>query len=83
MVNTFDLIEHTMRYESGDLNIEEITDLFQYLIDTGLAWELQGTYGRTAVYLVECGVCLPARRWYSPERKEPSSQGASSPREVQ
>ncbi len=30
---------------------------WQHLIDTGLAWQLQGWFGRTAMYLIEQGMC--------------------------
>jgi hypothetical protein len=36
---------------------EDLIDAWQYLINTGLAWSLQGTYGRTAQALIEAGVC--------------------------
>jgi len=35
---------------------EEIIDAWQWLVDTGLAWQLQGWYGRTATALIEEGV---------------------------
>lgn len=33
---------------------------WQALIDSGVVWKLQGWYGRTAAYLIEAGLCLPA-----------------------
>lgn len=34
---------------------------WQHLIDTGLAWELQGWFGRNAQRLIERGICRPPR----------------------
>lgn len=52
------LLDQLIAYEHGDLNDEEeLIDLFQHLIDTGVAWKLQGHYGRTAHSLIEQGVC--------------------------
>lgn len=39
---------------------EERIEAWQHLIDTGLAWTLQGTFGRTAQSLIEAGICNPA-----------------------
>ena len=46
-----------MAYEQGELGDDEIVDLFQELIDSGLAWKLQGCYGRMAKQLIETGYC--------------------------
>ena len=36
---------------------EELNEAWQYLIDTGLCWQLQGWYGRSARNLIEAGTC--------------------------
>ena len=36
---------------------EEYLEAWQHLIDTGLAWQLQGWFGRTAAALIEGGHC--------------------------
>lgn len=40
---------------------EEQIEAWQYLIDTGLCWKLQGRFGRTARDLIEAGICKPAQ----------------------
>ena len=36
---------------------EEQLEAWQYLIDTGMAWKLQGWFGRHATALIEAGYC--------------------------
>ena len=50
---TADVVDLITRYEQGQLGEDEELELFQHLVDTGLAWKLQGHYGRTAVALIE------------------------------
>jgi len=38
---------------------EQSIEAWQHLIDTGLAWQLQGSFGRNATALIEQGVCTP------------------------
>jgi hypothetical protein len=48
-------IDTLMRYENGELEFDEEIELFQQLVDSGLAWKLQGFYGRTAQRLLDQG----------------------------
>ena len=38
-------------------NNKTIIKAWQHLIDTGLAFKLQGWFGRTAINLIEQGIC--------------------------
>lgn len=53
----FDVLNFLIDFESGELNDEAIIKGFQYLIDNGLAWKLQGMYGRMAKALIDAGHC--------------------------
>jgi len=46
-------------YEQDAMDEAEVIEFFQELIDSGLAWRLQGHYGRTARRLIEAGLCSP------------------------
>lgn len=54
------LTDRIIAYEQDGLSDDEMVDLFQQLIDCGLAWKLQGCYGRTARGLIDAGLCSPA-----------------------
>lgn len=49
------LTDKVIAYESGEMDEDEVVEFFQMLVDTGLAWSLQGSYGRTAAALIEDG----------------------------
>lgn len=50
-------LERMVAWEDGELGEEETIALFQELIDSGLAWRLQGSYGRMAQALIDNGLC--------------------------
>lgn len=52
-------IDAIIAYEQGDLDFDETVALFQELIDSGMAYKLQGHYGRTAEALIDAGYCDP------------------------
>ncbi len=59
-MSTLDFI---MDYEGGTLKNEAaLVRGFQELINTGLAWQLQGHYGRTAKALIDAGLCTAGGR---------------------
>ncbi len=37
----------------------QVIEAWQLLIDTGMCWQLQGWFGRTAAAMIEAGVCTP------------------------
>lgn len=52
----YDLVSALTAYEMDELSVEGTNELFQHLVNTGLAWSLQGYYGRTARLLLEAGL---------------------------
>lgn len=53
-VDLFELLQ----FENGELDDDQVVDLFQRLVDSGLAWTLQGSYGRMAAGLIEAGLVV-------------------------
>lgn len=46
-----DLVGKITKYEEGEMNEEETFEFFEKLVESGLVWQLQGHYGRTAIAL--------------------------------
>ena len=56
-MNTFDAI---MIIEGdAEADFDTVIEAWQALIDTGIVWTLQGSYGRMAHNLITSGVCAP------------------------
>lgn len=51
-VNEANYINYIIEFESQDMTVNDVLELFSFLLKTGLAWKLQGFYGRCAVDLI-------------------------------
>lgn len=50
------MIDKLISWENGELSEEDTIDLFQNLVNSGMVWQLQGFYGRTARAMIEAGL---------------------------
>jgi hypothetical protein len=57
-----DVVNKIMDWEDGKMDAETEAAFFQELVDSGLAWQLQGMYGRRARQLINAGAIKPPRR---------------------
>lgn len=57
-----DLTMDIIAYENGEMPYQEMLVFFQKLVDSGFAWQLQGSYGRTAKDLIQQGLITPKER---------------------
>jgi len=50
-----EMVQAIIEFEQGEMDDDNIIELFQHLVNTGMAWSLQGSYGRMARDLIEAG----------------------------
>lgn len=55
-MKSYDAIAIVEDINDGVYSEEEYLEAWQHLVDTGLAWQLQGWYGRRAHALIENGL---------------------------
>ena len=55
-INTFQAVGIAEGFIEAESE-EQIIEAWQYLIDSGVVWKLQGWFGRTANQLIEEGYC--------------------------
>ncbi|WJN63081.1 hypothetical protein [Streptomyces phage phiScoe3] len=53
------LVIDLISYEEGALDDEQTLELFGTLVKSGMAWTLQGHYGRVASNMIESGYLTP------------------------
>lgn len=54
--NMSDTLDRMIAWENGVLSDDATIRLFQDLVDSGMAWSLQGMYGRQAASLIKAGL---------------------------
>ena len=56
LLNIENLTDKFIQFEEGEMSESEVVSFFQELVNTGIVWNLQGFYGRTAVHLIQEGL---------------------------
>ncbi len=51
-----DTVSQIMAYENGEMEQPEMIAFFQFLLDSGMIYSLQGSYQRTAQQLIDAGL---------------------------
>jgi len=63
MNKSLDITSQIIAFEQGELSNEEVYALFQFLLDSGMIYSLQGSYQRMAEDLLLAGkVEMPTQR---------------------
>lgn len=51
-------VEDVIAFDEGTMTEEQEIEYMQGLIDSGMAWKLQGSVGREAMRMIEAGLCV-------------------------
>lgn len=57
LLSSYDACAIVEGFDGEQHSPKEVIGAWQYLIDTGLCWRLQGWYGKTAASLIDEGIC--------------------------
>lgn len=49
------IVNEIISFEQGELDENQTIELFARLVQSGMAWSLQGSYGRMATALINAG----------------------------
>jgi hypothetical protein len=55
MMSTFEAVGIAEGFVPADSE-DQVIQAWQHLVDTGVAWQLQGSFGRTAIRMIEDGI---------------------------
>ena len=72
-----EILDKIIAYEQGDLTNDETIELFQELVDSGLAWQMGGYYVRRAECLIKQGK-IKARRKTNEEAEYENLSGVNT-----
>ena len=50
-------VDDVIAYEEGTMTEEEEVAMMQEAINSGMAWRMQGSFGRAAMAMIEAGKC--------------------------
>jgi hypothetical protein len=83
-------VDRIIEYEEDGLDEAEEIAMFQEAINSGMAWKLQGSYGRAAMGYIEAGLCMLGEEGhhdaygnYVPSRTEVQAGTKGSPEFVE
>lgn len=48
-------VDQIIEFENGELENDDAVRMFQQMVNDGTAWTFQGSYGRTAMAMIEAG----------------------------